>query len=145
MSGKQILWLLLAAALLAGRFAPAADAAPWDRLLAFRQVEADPDKSYSLTEENGPWMILASSFAGPGAETQAHHLALELRKEYNLEAFVHRKTYDFSKPVVGLGLNRYGGPKIMRYANAAKFDEIAVLVGHFGSADDSAVDDERLA
>jgi len=111
-------------------------AKPWELLIPFKHVDADAKKQYKLTEDQGPWMILACSFAGPGADGQAHELALELRREFNVETYIHRKTYDFSKPVVGLGLNRNGGPKIMRYANAAKFDEIAVLVGNFRSVDD---------
>ena len=39
---------------------PAA-AAPWDKLLTFERVEADPNKTYTLTE-NGPWVILACVF-----------------------------------------------------------------------------------
>ena len=72
----------------------------------------------------------------PGAEKQAQALVLELRKKYNVEAYLHRQSYDFTEPVVGLGLNPYGGPKMMRYANAAKFDEIAVLVGNFETVSD---------
>ena len=53
---------------------------PWKKLVPFRSVEADPNKQYWLTEDQGPWMIMATSFAGPGAEEQAHALVLELRK-----------------------------------------------------------------
>jgi hypothetical protein len=94
-------------------------AKPWELLIPFKRVEADQNKSYELTEEDGPWMILAASFAGPGAKQQAEQLVYELRKEFKMEAFVHKQTYDFSKPVVGLGINRYGGPKVMRHANAS--------------------------
>jgi hypothetical protein len=128
--------LLLAAS--CGLFAASvADAAkPWELLIPFTRVEAVAGKQYKLTTDHGPWMILASSFAGPGAEKQANQLALELREDFNLESFVHVKTYDFTEPVEGLGLDRYGRPKKMVHANAAKFDEIAVLVGHFESVDD---------
>ena len=111
-------------------------AKPWELLIPFKRVDADGDKVYRLTDGQGPWMILATSFAGPGAEKQAQTLVLELRKKYNVEAYLHRKSYDFTEPVVGLGLNPYGGPKIMKYANAAKFDEIAVLVGDFETVND---------
>jgi len=113
---------------------------PWERLIPFRRVESDPDKTYRLTEGQGPWMILATSFAGPGAEKQATDLVFELRKSHNLPAFIHEQVYDFTKPVAGLGLNRYGGPKKMRYANAVKYDEIAVLVGNFENVDDPTVE-----
>jgi hypothetical protein len=115
-------------------------AAPWDLLIPFRRVDADPNKQYVLTEDHGPWMILASSFAGEGAEKQARDLVLELRQQYNLHAFVHKQTYDFTEPVRGLGLDRYGHAKKMRFATAAKFDEIAVLVGHFDSVEDPKIE-----
>lgn len=111
-------------------------AKPWELLIPFKRVDASADKTYRLTDDQGPWMILATSFAGPGAEKQAQTLAVELRKEFNVEAYTHRQTYDFTEPVVGLGLNPLGGPKIMKYANAAKFDEIAVLVGNFQTVND---------
>lgn len=120
--------------------APARAAKPWELLIPFRRVEADPEKDYSLGEEHGPWMILASTFAGPGAEEQARELVLELRERYNLPAFTHEQTYDFTEKLNGLGLSRYGGPKKMRYANSGKFDEIAVLVGHFESVDDPKIE-----
>jgi hypothetical protein len=141
-SMRKLLVSMLLFAAFSVLFSPSAAfaAKPWELLIPFKRVDAEANKEYRLTEDHGPWLILASSFAGPGAEGQARQLALELRKEYNLEAFVHCKSYDFSQPVVGLGLNRYGGPKVMRYANAAKFDEIAVLVGHYQSVDDPKVE-----
>jgi hypothetical protein len=111
-------------------------AKPWEFLLPFRRAEVPPETSLQLTEDRGPWMILAASFAGPGAEDQAQQLARELRQRWKLEAFLHMQTYDYTQPVQGLGFNRYGGPKVMRYANGGKFDEIAVLVGQFSSIDD---------
>ena len=45
---------------------PSAGKPPW-QLISFRRVEADPNKVYELTEESGPWLIFASSFAGEGA------------------------------------------------------------------------------
>ena len=108
---------------------------PWASLFPFTRVESDPGKSYMLSESNGPWMVLVSSFAGPGSEQQARHLVLELRREFRVTAYIHRRSYDYTKPVIGLGLNRYGGPKKMRYRHAAKFDEFAVLVGDFDAFD----------
>lgn len=115
---------------------PAVAAKPWELLIPFKRVDADAGKEYRLTENQGPWMIMATSFAGPGADQQAQNLVLELRKKYNIEAYLHRQTFDFTEPVVGLGVNRYGGPKMMRHANAAKFEEIAVLTGNFENVND---------
>lgn len=133
--------LLLLAALACLAVPTMVDAAmPWEKLIPFRRVESDPDKTYRLTEEHGPWMILATSFAGPGAEKQATDLVLELRQSFNVPAYIHEQGYDYTKPVIGLGLDRYGAPKKMRYANAVKYDEIAVLIGDFESVDDPKVD-----
>lgn len=108
---------------------------PWKKLVPFRSVEADPNKQYWLTEDQGPWMIMATSFAGLGSEEQAHSLVLELRSRYKLDAYMHKRTFDYTEPVYGRGVNRYGGPKKMRYQSATKFDEIAVVVGNFTSFD----------
>ena len=42
----------------------ASAAPPWKKLIPFKSVEADPKQSYWLTEDHGPWMIFATSFAG---------------------------------------------------------------------------------
>ncbi len=113
---------------------------PWKKLLPFDRVDADPRVRYEITEENGPWMILAASFAGPGAENQARQLVLELRKRYKLEAYVHAQNYDFSDDVVGLGLDKYGSPKKMKHRKDSKFTEVGVLVGNYTSVDDPRVE-----
>ena len=137
---KRCFLCLLVAAVLSQTFVGTAWAVrPWEMLLPFKRVDADKEKQYLLTEDHGPWMILAASFAGPGAERQATQLAYELRRDLNVEAYIHRESYDFSEPVQGLGLNRYGGPKKMRHANAAKFEELAVLVGNYPHVNDPAV------
>lgn len=112
-------------------------AAPPFSLLPFRRVEADQRKAYHLTEGEGPWLIMCASFAGSKAETQARELVMELRKEHSLEAYIHRRNYDFTKPVKGLGLDRYGNVRRMRNSKATRFNEIAVLVGNFDSIDQS--------
>ena len=58
-------------------------APPWAKLLPFARIEADPNKEYWLSEENGPWMIMAASFTGEGARTQARELILELRRDFD--------------------------------------------------------------
>jgi len=117
-------------------------APPWKKLVPFRSVDADPNKKYWLTEDEGPWMIMATSFAGQGAEEQAHKLVLELRKQYKLDAFMHKRTFDYTQPVYGRGVNRYGEPKRMRYQSATKFDEIAVLVGNYTAFDAPGVQED---
>ena len=110
---------------------------PLGRLLA-KRVEADPSKTYQLSEKNGPWMIMATSFEGLGAEQQAGELVLELRKQYNLPAYTHRKVFDFSKP--DFARNRHGNPIKVRYQVGGNKDKrvkhVAVLVGNYDSIDD---------
>ena len=113
---------------------------PWARLLPFQRVDADPQKEYRVTEENGPWMIVACSFSGEGAEEQAHELVLELRRDFRLPAYVHQRKYDFTGKVTGIGLDPKGRPRKMRYQNAAKFTEFAVLVGNYPSYKDSRIE-----
>jgi hypothetical protein len=138
MNKRCYLCLLLAVVLSQGVAGTAWAVKPWEMLIPFKRVDAAKDKEYRLTEEHGPWMILAASFAGPGAEQQARQLVFEIRRDLNVEAYIHQETYDFTQPVQGLGLNRYGGPKRMRYANSARFDELAVLVGNYSDVNDPA-------
>ena len=114
-------------------------APPWAKLLPFAQVEADPKKEYWLSEENGPWMIMAASFTGEGARTQARELILELRRDFDQVAYLHRKKFDYTDAVIGLGVDRKGQPKKMRHQRSVKYTEYAVLVGDYPSVEDSRV------
>lgn len=100
------------------------------------KVEADPNKSYWLTEDQGPWMIMAASFSGQGAEGQAHELVLELRKKYGMEAYMYRRTFDLSGKIRANGIQSDGSPKYGVYRRGGKRDEIAVLVGNFSDVED---------
>jgi len=108
---------------------------PW-QIFMVKKIEADPNKSYSVTESHGPWMIMATTFRGPQAEEQAHQLVIELRKNYKRNAYVHHQNYDFTNRVEGIGLNPDGTPKTMLYHNGKKIDEWAVLVGDYRGIDD---------
>ncbi|MCC9609648.1 hypothetical protein LOC68_04160 [Blastopirellula sp. JC732] len=134
------LQITLAAILGTAISAAALAAPPWARLIPFKNVEADVNQDYKLSDANGPWMIMATSFSGPGAAQDAHNLVLELRKEYNMEAYVYEQAYDFTQKVDGLGYNQYGERKKMRYADEGKYTSIAVLVGNFESVDDGALE-----
>jgi len=125
--------LALASAWVASASSGAA-AAPWDQLLTVHRVEADPDASYALTEDNGPWMIVACSFSGNGSEEQARGLVLELRKRYKLPAYMHKKQFEFGD-AQGRGVDRYGAPVRMRHRRD-KLEEVAVLVGNYSAVDD---------
>jgi len=145
--------LLLVTGLAASWPASAQAAPPWATLIPFKKIEADPNKSYELEERHGPWIIMAASFAAGGeaeqraaAEQQAHDLVMELRQKFKLEAYTFRQSFDFSKPVEGNGLSKYGGRRRMRNLYNNRFDEIAVVVGNFQTLDDPQLDKtlERL-
>src|SRR5258708_3301900 len=100
--------LLLASLMLFAGGTTALQAAPWSKM-PLKKVDGDPKKDYPLTENNGPWMIMASTFSGDGAETQARELVQELRSKFKLPAYLYQKKFDFSKSVEGRGVDRYGG------------------------------------
>ena len=109
-------------------------ASPFGSWNPFKEkVSADPEQSYLLTEANGPWTILATTFVGDGAEEEAHALVIDLRKNLNLTAYLHKKRFDYSKPLVGKGVNRFNESPKMRYRKNIAFDEWAVLAGDFES------------
>jgi hypothetical protein len=136
MSKGRGLGRLIVAAMGIGCFCAAAAAAPWDKMLTTNRVEADPEKSYVLTERNGPWMIMTCSFSGPNAAQQAHDLVLELRKRYKLPAYAYEKKFDLSKDLPDR-IDEMGRPKKMKYARGrTEIDEIAVLVGDYPAVDD---------
>ena len=123
--------------------AMAQSASPLGRWWGAHRVDADAKKSYELQESNGPWLIMACSFSGPDAERQAHDLALELRKRFNLEAFVHKKEFKLDDANGGRANNpldptssRWKYKKFNR--STAEIDEVAVLVGNYQAIDDPA-------
>ena len=109
----------------------------------FRQnLDADRNKTYHLTKKQGPWLIACASFTGKDAARQANDLVYELRKNYKLEAFVYKKTFDYRSQIKGIGYSstetvkgRDGKtnakPIKMKAVRADHFDEIAVVVGNF--------------
>jgi len=117
---------------------------PWYNLLATSRVEADPAKPYTLKEEHGPWIIIACSFTGEHAQQQAHDLALELRKRYRMEAFVHHMKFNLDDPN-GNVQPIFASPHRHIYAKSTEdpkaysdgaIKEIAVVVGNFPAIDD---------
>jgi hypothetical protein len=131
---RMLRHLAVVAVVFGGWSAGAFAAPPWAKLLTFDRVEADPDKSYPLSEDNGPWMIVACSFSGEGAEEQARELVYELRKRYKLPAYSCKAAFQFGF-TQGRGLDQYGAPLQMRY-RIDDIDEIAVLVGNYAAVDD---------
>ncbi len=56
-----------------------------------RDVEADPNKDYQITPDIGPWMICVHAYTGPQAPQLAHDFVLELRRSYQLPAYVFNR------------------------------------------------------
>lgn len=115
-------------------------APPWQAMLPFKRVEADPNKQYLLDDNDGPWLIMCRAFAGETATQDANALVLELRQRFKLKAYVHQQNYDFTAKETGKGFDMYGVPKVMKPANPTQFTEVAVLVGDFNSPDDPKVE-----
>jgi hypothetical protein len=128
------MFLLLAAALVAGRAAEAQNG--WLPASWFSQDAIDEKAMFPLAESDGPWLVLATTFRGEGAREDARRLVHELRGVYKLKAYTHEKSFDFTGNQRGLGLNPDGTPKKMRFAKAEQVIEVAVLVGDFASVDD---------
>jgi hypothetical protein len=131
------------AALLAGLAVAetAVAAPPWQKVAIFKSIETDPEKDYPLTENQGPWLIMAITFSPKLDETaetleQANELVLELRSRYKLNAYVYEFREDLSKGTTGLGVDAYGEPKRLKYQGSQEIHEFAVFVGNFASVDD---------
>ncbi len=135
MSTNAVLRLVTLVVCLIGISSMAVAGGPLD-LLTLNRVEADPNKSYRLSEENGPWLIMACSFSGEEADQQAHDLVLELRSRYKLPAYTFNKEFDFTKGTVTRGVDPYGAPLRMRHKRGNGTVECAVLVGEFPAIDD---------
>jgi hypothetical protein len=134
---NRFAFALLAATLSTGLGAARpASAQIWKHLVPASHVEPSRDQADQLTQDNGPWLIMAASFDGDGATEQAQQLADELRRRHGLSAYVHDRTFDFSEENrPGNGLDNYGAPLRTRYQRE-QAHEFAVLVGDFPSIGD---------
>ncbi|MGB7325646.1 MAG: hypothetical protein WBD31_12300 [Rubripirellula sp.] len=99
-------------------------------------VEADESKSYELTVEDGPWLILASTLVGEGSKERARKLALEIRSTLGLPAFIYHEKFDFTGTV---GFDQRTA-KPVRYANSYQYQAYAVLVGEYDSVENRNIE-----
>jgi hypothetical protein len=101
-----------------------------------RSAEADASKVYELSQEDGPWLILASTLVGEGARERANKLAIEIRSELGLPAFIYKEDFDFT------GTLRYDrmSAKRVRYANQYQYEAYVVLVGEYDRIDHPSVE-----
>src|SRR5207302_4898589 len=101
---------------------------PFSGFRLFKQVEADPNSAYPLSQSNGPWMIMAATFAARGARdraeaermrqeafAQAQELVHELRQEHKLQAYTFVRRLDVDDTVQGRGIDPRGRPRVMHY------------------------------
>ena len=99
-------------------------------------VEADPSKSYTLSEEDGPWLILAGTLVGEGSKQRAERLALEIRQDLGLPAFIYQEKFDFTGTInQGTRTSRR-----VRYANRYQYDAYAVLVGEYDRVEHPSIE-----
>jgi hypothetical protein len=61
---------------------------------------------------------------------------VELRRDYNLKAYVHRMSFDLSDEAPTRGFDSYGRPRRAKFRRGDAVTEIGVLVGDFPSVDD---------
>jgi hypothetical protein len=66
-------------------------AAASGQLFSTPQVEADPNKDYTITPEAGPWMIYVHSYTGEQAKQLAKEMCLEIRSRYGVPAWVFNR------------------------------------------------------
>ncbi|TWT54483.1 hypothetical protein Pla22_21300 [Rubripirellula amarantea] len=95
------------------------------------KADADDSKVYELSEEDGPFMILASTQVGEGARERANQLAIEIRRDLGLAAFIYNEKFDFT----GTLAYDHNTSKRVRYANRYEYEAYAVLVGEYDRID----------
>lgn len=131
---------LIAAVILATQLPTTSTAKPlWQNLVPRKNVAADPQGDYTLTEEHGPWLIMAMYFAGEEGEAQARELVLDLRQNHNLNAFHWGMSFQLDDANPGRGIDEYGGRIRRRYRRGNQVTQHAVLVGNFPSLGDPEV------
>lgn len=115
-----------------------ASAAPPSLLRIFGRDEAEPisTESQTLSEEDGPWMILAATFVGEDSKRRADRLVEQIRKDLRLPAYTYREKFDFTG---NLNAANQRAPK-MRYANQYQYEAYAVLVGEYDSVNHRDLD-----
>ncbi len=92
-----------------------------------------PIEPWLLTKDAGPFMVMAKTFRGPEAERFALALAMELRRDYGLPAYILR-TKDFPmrsfhQGVPPLAPKMVKQPHLTEPEKVRSYDEAMVLVG----------------
>ncbi|MEO1617677.1 MAG: hypothetical protein AAFV88_17635 [Planctomycetota bacterium] len=135
--------MICTAAAVTGFTAPESSAAPPSLLKLFgKSKPIDQADSYVLSKEDGPWLLLATTFVGQDSQQRAERTAIEIRNKLRLPAFIYREKFDFTGPASdGTTTGRKA-----RYANPHEYEAYAVLVGEYDSVNHRSIekDLERL-
>lgn len=128
---------LCAATVVAGASATPSEAAPPSLLKLFgKSKPIDQADSYLLSEEDGPWLLLATTFVGENAKDRAQRTAVEIRSKLRLPAFIYKEQFDFTGTA---GEDPTTGRRA-RYANPHQYEAYAVLVGEYDSVEHPSID-----
>ena len=103
--------------------------------------KSETSSKLELKPENGPWLLFATSFDGEDAKNQAEQLAIELRRDFKLQAYWVAKKIDFTQPVIGAGIDENGRTRRMKVRGPRVIDGYAVFVGDFDSIDSPTITD----
>ncbi|MCA8995857.1 MAG: hypothetical protein KDA80_02700 [Planctomycetaceae bacterium] len=102
-------------------------------------IEADPDKSYELSKNRGPWLIMAATFTtnaegnnhqGKTPREAADELVLELRR-LGMPAY----TYEYTPGVERLTVQDASGREERR-RNQTRYTSVCVLAGNYPDIND---------
>ncbi|WP_149498616.1 hypothetical protein [Roseiconus lacunae] len=134
---RRTLTLMTLACLCAVFAGPAAVAAPPSLMRLFGKAKPiEKADSYVLTEEDGPWLLLATTFVGENAKQRAEKAAIEIRSKLRLPAFIYQEDFNFTGTV---DRDAQTGRR-MRYANPHQYEAYAVLVGEYDSVNHESID-----
>lgn len=106
------------------------------RLVPRKKIEADPAGDYRLTDQQGPWLIMAMYFSGEDGEAKARELVVDLRQNYNLPAYHWGMSFQLNDSSPGRGIDHYGGKIRRRYRRGGQVTQHAVLIGDFPALGD---------
>jgi hypothetical protein len=114
-------------------------ASPAFRPVEASQIEAVKGKTYRITKQHGPWMIVVASLRGETEEQKkkalqaAHDLVYELRSKKKIPAYIFTQegTLDGVE-----SFDRKGNPN--HSFVAAQRDRVCVIAGNYPSPDDEA-------
>ena len=113
--------------------------APRSKSTSAEEPKSAVNEAFAVKAEHGPWFVMAMSFSGPIAKEQSEKLALELRKDFQLQAYCLSKRFDYTQGVEGVGFNQNGEGRKMKFRDAKVVEGYAVLVGDFDSIDSPAI------